>query len=178
MAKVKVATDWLAGCAGCHMSLLDIDERILDLLNAVEITASPITDLKRPRGVDVGILEGAVANTSNRAVAEEMREEAKTLIALGDCACFGGIVAMRNPLELEEAMKRAYVESETTKDGRIPSSDEIATILDKAVGVDQVVKVDYYIPGCPPSADTIFFALSELLAGRAPALSGDNLRYD
>ncbi len=98
MAKVKIATDWLAGCAGCHMSILDIDERIVKLLEAVEITSSPVTDLKHPpkEGVTVGILEGAICNTHNIDVAKQMRERCQILIALGDCAAFGNVPAMRN----------------------------------------------------------------------------------
>ncbi|MCX5914978.1 MAG: NADP oxidoreductase, partial [Deltaproteobacteria bacterium] len=109
MAKVKIATDWLAGCAGCHMSFLDIDERIVKLLESVEFTSSPVTDLKHPpkEGVTVGILEGAISNTHNIEVAKRMRERCQILIAVGDCATFGGIVAMRNLVGTDEALKRA-----------------------------------------------------------------------
>ena len=115
MAKVKIATDWLAGCAGCHMSFLDIDERIVKLLESVEFTSSPVTDLKHPpkEGVTVGILEGAISNTHNIEVAKQMRERCQILIAVGDCATFGGIVAMRNLVGTDEALKRAYLETES-----------------------------------------------------------------
>lgn len=178
MAKVKVATEWLQGCAGCHMSLLDIDERLVALTEAVEITSSPITDLKKPHAVDVGIVEGCVANTTNAEVLREMREQCKILIALGDCACFGGIPAMRNLASKEEALRRGYVETESTVDGAIPDDEELAVLFDEVKALNQVVKVDVHIPGCPPSADAIYYALSELLAGRMPVLTGDNLRYD
>lgn len=178
MAKVKVATEWLAGCAGCHMSVLDLDERLVQLTELIRITSSPITDLKKPKKVEVGIVEGAVANTSNVEVLRELREQAQILIALGDCACFGGIPTMRNTLDKAEVLRYAYVESPSTRDGAIPSSPELAKLLDKVLPVDQVVKVDFYIPGCPPSADVIYYALSELLAGRTPVLAGDRLRFD
>jgi NAD-reducing hydrogenase small subunit len=172
MAKVKIATDWLAGCAGCHMSFLDIDERIVKLLDFVEFTSSPVTDLKHPpkEGVTVGILEGAVSNTHNIEVAKQMRERCQILIAVGDCATFGGIPAMRNLVGTDEALKRAYLDTETTVGGFIPNSPELGKPLDTVVGVDKVVKVDLFIPGCPPRADAFFYALSEILAGRTPVI--------
>lgn len=181
MAKVKVATDWLAACAGCHMSLLDIDERIVQLLEAVEFTSSPVTDLKHPPedGVTVGILTGAISNTHNIEVAKRMRERSKILIAVGDCATFGGIVASRNLVGTEVALKRAYLEAESVVDGVIPDSPELGVPLDVVTGVDKVVKVDLFIPGCPPSADALFYALSELLAGRMPViLPPEHFKYD
>ncbi len=181
MSKVKIATDWLAACAGCHMSLLDIDERIVGLLDAVEFTSSPVTDLKHPPedGVTVGILTGALSNTHNIQVAKQMRERCQILIAVGDCATFGGIVAMRNMVGTEAALKRAYLETETTVDGLIPDSPELGKPLDLVTGVDKVVKVDLFIPGCPPSADALFYAISELLAGRVPVVLPDEyFKYD
>lgn len=178
--KVRIATDWLAGCAGCHMSLLDIDERIVKLMEAVEFTSSPVTDLKHPPkdGVTVGILEGAISNTHNVEVARQMRERCQILVAMGDCATFGGIVAMRNLVGTGPALQRAYVESETTVDGFIPDSQELGRPLQMVTGVDKVVKVDVFVPGCPPSADALFFALSELLAGRKPVLPPEFFKYD
>ncbi|SEM18556.1 NAD-reducing hydrogenase small subunit [Syntrophus gentianae] len=172
MSKVKIATDWLAGCAGCHMSFLDIDDRIVKLMELVEFTSSPITDLKHPpkEGVTVGILEGAICNTHNVEVAKMMRERCQILIALGDCATFGNIPAMRNFCGTQEALKRAYIETESTVDGFIPDSEELGVPLDEVVAIDKVVKVDLFIPGCPPSADAIFHVLSELLAGHTPVV--------
>lgn len=181
MAKVKIATDWLAGCAGCHMSLLDIDERIVSLIELVEITSSPVTDLKEPprEGVTVGILEGAVSNTHNIEVAKKMRERCDILVAVGDCATFGGIVAMRNLAGTGAALKRAYLETESVAQGLIPDSPELGKPLETVTGVDQVVKVDLFIPGCPPRADTFWYALTELLAGRIPViLPPEHLTYD
>ncbi|MBP9020977.1 MAG: NADP oxidoreductase [Syntrophobacterales bacterium] len=181
MSKIKIATDWLAGCAGCHMSLLDIDERIVKLLESVEFTSSPVTDLKHPPedGVTIGILEGAVCNTHNVEVAKEMRKRCQILIAIGDCATFGGVPAMRNLVGTQEALKRAYIEAESVVGGLIPGSSELGEPLDTVTGVDKVVKVDVFISGCPPSADALFFALSELLAGRTPViLPPEYLKYD
>jgi NAD-reducing hydrogenase small subunit len=181
MAKVKIATDWLGGCAGCHMSILDIDERIVKLLESVEFTSSPVTDLKHPpkEGVTVGILEGAICNTHNVEVAKQMRERCQILIALGDCATFGNIPAMRNLVGTEAALKRAYLECESVVDGLIPDSPELGKPLDHVTGIDKVVKVDLFLPGCPPSADAIYHALSELLAGRVPVtLPPQHFKYD
>jgi NAD-reducing hydrogenase small subunit len=180
MAKVRIATDWLESCAGCHMSLLDIDERILELLKYVEITSSPITDLKHPpeEGVDVGILSGGIGNSDQEETTKEMRERCKILIALGDCAVFGGIVNLRNFIPKEEVLKRGYVETESTTEGKVPQAEELGKLTNQVSGINKVVKVDVYIPGCPPSADSIYYALTELINGRIPVLEGKLLHYD
>ena len=180
MAKITVASDWLEACAGCHMSLLDIDDRILELLKHVDFHATPITDFKHPakEGVTVGILTGAVGNTHQEATAKRMRERSQILIAMGDCATFGGVCTMLNFFDTEEALRRGYVETESTVDGKIPRSEELARPLEKVLAVNEVVKVDVQLPGCPPSADAIWHVLTELLAGRQPVLEGDNLKYD
>lgn len=176
--KVTVASDWLAGCAGCHMSFLDMDERIVGLLEKADLLATPITDLKQPpaEGCTVGILEGAVNNSYGEEVAKRMRARCQVLVALGDCAVFGGVPAMRNGVTCAAALKRAYVETESTVDGEIPTDGELARMQD-CRALDQVVPVDVYLPGCPPSADTIVFALTELAEGRMPKLEGKNLDW-
>ena len=176
--KVTIASDWLAGCAGCHMSILDIDERIVNLVQAATLTATPITDLKHPAesGVTVGILEGGVNNSTGEEVAKRMRQRSQILIALGDCAVFGGVPTMRNSVGIQEALQRAYVESESTVDGHIPHHEDLAT-MQECRALDQVVPVDIYLPGCPPSADAIFYVIGELLAGRKPDLKGKYLDW-
>jgi NAD-reducing hydrogenase small subunit len=179
MAKPKVASDWMAGCAGCHMSLLDIDERLIQVAELVDIRATPITDLKQPdeTGVDVGILEGGVNNTSNEEVALRMRKRCKLLVAFGDCAVFGGVPAMRNFFTIEEALRRAYQETESTDDsGKIPDDPELA-VPTKVHALQDIVPVDIFLPGCPPDPDAIFYVLAELAQGRKPELKGDNLSW-
>jgi NAD-reducing hydrogenase small subunit len=161
------------------MSLLDIDERILQLVELVDLRSTPITDLKEPDedGVTVGILEGGINNTYNEDVAKKMRERCKILVALGDCAVFGGVPAMRNFFTIEESLRRAYIETESTDEsGRIPDDPELA-VPTKVRALQEVVPVDVFVPGCPPDADTIFYVLAELAQGRIPDIKGDKLSW-
>jgi NAD-reducing hydrogenase small subunit len=179
MAKPKVASDWICGCAGCHMSLLDMDERIVKVIELADLRSTPITDLKHPdeSGVDVGILEGGINNTANEEVARNMRNHCKILVALGDCAVFGGVPAMRNFFTIEESLRRAYVETESTdSEGKIPDDPELARPT-KVRAIQDVVPVDIFVPGCPPDADTIFYVLAELAQGRKPDLTGEKLHW-
>ena len=179
MSKPKISSDWMAGCAGCHMSLLDMDERILKVAELADLRATPITDLKEPdeSGVDVGILEGGVNNSSNEEVALRMRARCKTLVALGDCAVFGGVPALRNFFSLEEALRRAYVEAESNdENGVIPDDPELA-VMSRVRALSEVVPVDVFVPGCPPDADVIFYVLSELAQGRKPELKDELLHW-
>jgi len=160
------------------MSFLDIDEAILDVVKLVEMTTSPITDFKEFTDVDVGIVEGAVNTTDNVEVLKQLRNHCKILMAWGDCACFGGIVAMRNFFDPQELLRRGFVETESTARGKIPSSSEIPRLLDRARPVSEVVKVECFVPGCPPSAKAIHYALVELLNGRIPVLPAEMMRFD
>ncbi|HEX7433229.1 MAG TPA: NADP oxidoreductase [Anaerolineaceae bacterium] len=179
MTKPKISSDWLAGCAGCHMSLLDIDERIIQITELADLRSTPITDFKTPDegGVDVGILEGGVNNTYNEEVAKRMRSHCKILVALGDCAVFGGVPAMRNFFTIEETLRRAYIETESTdSSGMIPHDPELA-VPTRVRALEEVVPVDIFVPGCPPDADVIYYVLSELAQGRKPEIKGDKLQW-
>ena len=176
MAKVTVASVWLDACAGCHMSFLDLDEKLIDLLDSIELKATPITDFKKITPVDVGIIEGSISNEHDEKVARELRENCKILMVWGDCAVFGGIMSMRNLFETEEVLAR-YYHTEGSICDKIPSSEELPPLI-KVKPVNQVVKVDCYVPGCPPSPEAIFYALSELLQGRIPVLSSEMMRFD
>lgn len=180
MKKIKVASVWCEGCSGCHMSFLDMDERLVELIKeGMELTATPITDLKIPEErTDVGIIEGAVATDHHVEDVKLFRERCKFIIAIGDCAVFGGIPTMRNYIPVQEVLNRGYIETESTVNGKIPTSNELGKLLPRVLAVNEVIKVDYYIPGCPPSADAIYYVLKELIEGRVPQLSGDLLKYD
>ena len=177
MAKVKVASAWLDACAGCHMSFLDLDEALIDLASVIELSATPITDIKEFSPVDVGIIEGAVGNAHDEEVAKKLRANCKILMVWGDCACFGGIVSMRNLFSTEEVLRRYYSTESTTKDSNIPFSEDLPP-LTVVKPINQVVKVDCYVPGCPPSSKAIHYALTELLEGRIPILPSEIMRFD
>jgi NAD-reducing hydrogenase small subunit len=170
MSKVKVATVWLDGCSGCHMSFLDMDERLADLAGLIDLVYSPLVDLKDfPEMADVTLIEGAVSNEDDLKKIKKVREHTKTLISLGDCAVTSNVPAMRNRFSPEAVYHRAYHEN-AQLNPQTPS-ENVPPLLRKSIPVHEVVAVDLFIPGCPPSADTIHFALSELLAGRVPDLS-------
>ncbi len=170
-AKAKLATVWLDGCSGCHMSLLDIDERILAVAEQADLVYSPLVDLKVfPEMVDVTLVEGAVSNEEDYAKIKKVRARTKILVALGDCAVTTNVPGMRNPFKVEDILNRAYLENAATNQ-HIPVA-VIPPLRQTSLPVHQVVDVDVFVPGCPPSADTIFYVLTELLAGRTPDLLG------
>jgi len=179
MSKPKISSDWMAGCAGCHMSLLDIDERLVEIAQLADIRATPVTDLKEPdeSGVDVGILEGGINNSANEEVAHKMRSRCKILVALGDCAVFGGVPAMRNFCGIDAALRRAYIETESTDaEGKIPDDPELA-VMQNTRAIQEVVPVDVFVPGCPPDPDVIYYVLSELAQGRIPEIKDEKLHW-
>ena len=181
MAKPKVATTSLCGCFGCHMSLLDIDERILELVELVDFDRSPINDIKTITGpVDIGLIEGGCCNEENVKVLEEFRRSCKVLISVGDCAINGGIPAMRNMVPLQECYEEAFLNGPTVVNpsGRIPDDDEIPLLLNQVYPCHEVVKIDYHLPGCPPSADTLWEALTALLTDQPLELSYELVKYD
>jgi len=181
VSKSRVATTSLAGCFGCHMSLLDIDERILELAELVEFDRSPINDLKQFRGrCAVGLIEGGCANKENVEVLRRFREHCDVLVAVGDCALSGGIPALRNLVPLSECLEEAYLRGPSVYNPgrRVPDDPELPLLLDKVYPAHEVVKIDHYLPGCPPSAEALWQALQALLAGRSPELPYELLKYD
>ena len=165
MAEKRIATTSLCGCFGCHMSLLDIDERILELAEIAEFDRTPITDTKRISArCDIGLIEGGCANAENVEVLREFRRECVVIVSVGDCATMGGVPAMRNTVPLGECLREAYVDglSVVNESGEIPHDEEIPLLLDKVYPCHEVVKVDYHLPGCPPSADTLWQTLTAL----------------
>ena len=179
--KARLATTSLCGCFGCHMSFLDIDERILELVKRVEFDRSPINDIKEISvPIDIGLIEGGCCNEENVEVLREFRKRCRVLISVGDCAINGGIPALRNMVPLSECYQEAFVDGPSVFNpgAKVPDDDEIPLLLDKVYPCHEVVKIDYFLPGCPPSADTFWAALTALLDGRDPELPYELIKYD
>jgi NAD-reducing hydrogenase small subunit len=171
MTRPTLATVWLDGCSGCHMSFVDMDERLLDLAEQADIVYSPLIDAKvYPEHVDLCLVEGAVASEEDLEKIKMIRGRTATLIAFGDCAITANVPGMRNPIGVKPLLERAYVENVTLNPG-IPNQ-VVPPLLPMALPVNRVVDVDVYLPGCPPSADIIHQALVDLLAGRTPDVHG------
>ncbi len=173
--KLRVATASLAGCFGCHMSFLDIDERLLDLIDLVEFDRSPITDIKHCGPCDIGIIEGGVCNAENVHVLWELRANCKVLVALGACAVNGGLPAQRNHLDVGRCLTRVYRDR---AGAAVPDDPELPLLLDKVRPLNEVVRIDFFIPGCPPSGDAIWKYLTDLISGRMPRLEHPMLHFD
>ena len=170
MTKARVATVWLDGCSGCHMSILDMDERMLPVFDSIDLVYSPLVDIKEfPESVDITLVEGAISNEEDLHKINLIRARTKILVALGDCAITGNVSAMRNSFDTQSVMERAYIEN-ATEQIQIPQ-EQVPPLLKKVCPLHEVVKVDLHIPGCPPSADIIHFVLSEFLQGRVPDVS-------
>lgn len=177
-AKIRVATTSLAGCFGCHMSFLDLDERLLTLVEHVEFDRSPITDIEHCTNCDIGLIEGGVCNSENVHVLREFRKNCKILVAVGACAINGGLPAMRNSISLEDCLLEAYRDGLGVVNAQIPNDPELPLLLDKVRPIHEVVKIDYFLPGCPPSADVFWSFLTDLLAGREPVLPYELIHFD
>ncbi len=179
MSKPVVATASLAGCFGCHMSLLDIDDRILKLIELVDFNKSPIDDIKTfTRECDIGLIEGGCCNSENVENLRDFRKNCKILISVGECAIMGGLPAMRNGISVKECLEEAYLNSPTVDDNIIPCDEELPMILDRVYPCHDIVKIDYYLPGCPPRADLIWEALVALVEGRELDLPYEVVKFD
>lgn len=179
MDRLRLATVWLGGCSGCHMSFLDLDEFLIDLAAAADVVFTPVMDVKEyPENVDVVLVEGAVANEDNFEMLLKVRERSKVLISFGDCAVTGNVTSLRNPHGTAlPVLERGYLElADDTP--QIPNEPGIIPrLLDRVVPLHKVVPVDLYMPGCPPPADRIRRVLEQVLAGERPHLEGEDIRY-
>ena len=179
LPKPRMATVSLAGCFGCHMSLLDIDERLLALADVIELDRSPLTDIKVLGDCDVGLIEGGLCNAENVEVLREFRRRCKVLVAVGACAVNGGLPAQRNALDVRDVLRAVYQSGPGLLPGaQIPNDPELPLLLAQVHPLHEVVHIDHVLPGCPPSAEAIWQLLSALLAGRSPQLARADLRYD
>ncbi|MEX1172372.1 MAG: NADP oxidoreductase [Chloroflexota bacterium] len=171
MSKPRLATVWLDGCSGCHMSFLDMDERLLEIADRADLVYSPLVDVKEyPTDVDVCLVEGAVSSEEDLHKIRLVRERTRILVSFGDCAVTANVPAMRNPIGVLPLLDRAYVENATLNHGH--PSEVVPRLLPTARPVHRVVDVDVYLPGCPPSADLIYAAVVDLIEGRMPADRG------
>ena len=168
--KATIASDWLAGCSGCHMSLLDLDERLIEIAQHLEMVYTPLIDVKvYPGDVDVALVEGAVSSEEDLEKIHRIRRQTKVLVAFGDCAVTGNVPSMRNAFPVEDVYRRGYVETATLNPG-VPDR-VVPRLLPRARPIDEYVSVDVYLQGCPPPADVIYDLLADLVAGRAPDLT-------
>lgn len=171
--KLRVATVSLAGCFGCHMSLLDIDERLFDLVERVDFDRSPLTDIKTVgeyEQCDIGLVEGGLCNAENVEVLRAFRARCTVLVAVGACAITGGLPALRNHLDVGDIMQSVY--------GRVPDDPELPLPLNRVLPIHEVVRIDHALPGCPPPADAFWQLLQDLIAGRMPTPVPGLIRYD
>jgi len=169
MSKARVATVWLDGCSGCHMSFLDMDEVLLDLASQIDLVYSPLVDVKVfPEEVDVTLVEGAVSSEEDLEKIRHIRKHTKCLVSLGDCAVNGNVPSMRNAFAVKDVEHRAYFENADLQQ-QVPAT-VVPKLLDRVHPVHEAVPVDVFIPGCPPHASVIQYAVTELLAGRVPDL--------
>ncbi|MBN1005173.1 NADP oxidoreductase [Amphritea pacifica] len=180
--KIKVAMIGLCGCWGCTLSMLDMDEALLGLLDKVTILRTSLTDIKRIRErCAIGFVEGGIANEENIETLKEFRENCDILISVGACAVWGGVPAMRNEVELSDCLREAYVDSVTAVADAIPTipyHEDIPRITTRVYPCHEVVKMDYFIPGCPPDGATILKVLDDLINGREFDLPASINRYD
>ena len=177
-SKIRFATAWLGGCAGCHMSFLDLDERLIDLAGVIELVYSPIADVKEfPANVDITLVEGAVANMDNLELALQIRARSRLVVSFGDCAVTGNVPSLRNRLGVDDLLTEVYHGGP----GRHPAGGEadgvMPRLLPKVLPLHQVIAVDAFLPGCPPDAERIWAAVSALLAGEPVVLSPQMRRF-
>lgn len=179
--KKVIATISLAGCFGCHMSMLDIDLELVDILEFAEFNKSPFNDIKEfTKHCDLGLIEGGCCNSENVEVLREFRKKCDVLVAVGECAIWGGLPAMRNTIPLSECLEESYLNSITSEHGEfvVPYSEDLPKILDKVYPCNEIVKIDEFIPGCPPDANHIWKVIKNILWGEQYSVLYSEFKYD
>jgi NAD-reducing hydrogenase small subunit len=179
MTRLRVATVWLGGCSGCHMSFLDLDEWLFELAKVADIVYSPVADVKEfPENVDVTLVEGAVANEDNLELVKKVRERSKLVVSFGDCAITGNVTALRNLLgEPDPMLQRVYLDANVTNEGMPRAQGIVPKLLPKVLPLHKVIEVDAYLPGCPPSAARIKAVLESITQNELPNLQGEMIRF-
>lgn len=163
--KIRLATVWLGGCSGCHMSFLDLDEQLIDLLEKVELVYGPLVDIKDfPENVDICLVEGAITNVENLELARSLRSNSKLVISFGDCAVTGNVTSMRNRIPVADLLSAVYHQTQAPIGAE--SLKDLPALLKNALPLHHAIKVDIYLPGCPPAPDRIAATLNALLERR------------
>jgi NAD-reducing hydrogenase small subunit len=181
MDRLRLATAWFGGCAGCHMSFLDLDEFLLELATKVELVYSPIVDVKEyPENVALCLVEGAICNTDNLELLRAIRARTKVLAAFGDCAVTANVPAIRNqfgPGNKQNVLQCAYIENACHNRSLPNAAGLLPALLPRVMPLHEVVRVEYFLPGCPPAAAHIKALVGAILAGTEPKLEGIQLKF-
>ena len=178
MSKLRLATAWLGGCSGCHMSFLDLGEQLIELSDSLELVYGPLVDAKQfPEAVDLTLIEGAVANFENLELLQQIRKRSKLLISFGDCAITGNVTSLRNFFSVDNLLTAVYYAGP----GSLPRSGEdgdvLPELLPRVLPLHQVVEVDAYIPGCPPDPERILAAITAVMQGKPVELAEDQRTF-
>jgi NAD-reducing hydrogenase small subunit len=176
--KLRLATAWLGGCSGCHMSLLDLGERLVELAGAIELVYGPLVDAKEfPLGVDIALVEGAVANVDNLELIQQIRARSRIVVSLGDCAVTGNVTSLRNYFTVDDLLTAVYHAGPGSAPHGAEAVRELPALLPRVLPLHQVVPVDVFLPGCPPDPERIWAALSALLRGEPVQLSTEQRTF-
>ena len=176
--KIRLATAWLGGCSGCHMSFLDLNEKLLILAEKADLVYSPIADIKEfPEAVDVALVEGAVANDDHLGLAKQIRERSKIVVSFGDCAVTGNVTSLRNRLGVDDLLNAVYHEGPGASPPTAATAEIVPPLLKKVLPLHQVIAVDAFLPGCPPEPERIWAAVSMLLDGKKVELSEEMRKF-
>nr|QOV09061.1 NADP oxidoreductase [uncultured Dehalococcoidia bacterium] len=162
----RIAVTWLDCCTICQMAFLDLDEVLVGFGGAVQVVASPITDIRKFEHSDITIVQGAIGSPQDEDALRHIREKCGSLLAWGNCACYGGLCSMHNLATFRHMLT-------PPPDPTDPEDMEIGNPLTQPLPeqgniLTDIVTVDYLIPGCPPTASVIRHALTEIFAGRNP----------